>query len=179
MLESPDTPIGIPWLLVELFLIINVATMLVGSVLAIAKKHTEYAVGGLFIVMLSQAFGYGLAFDFNFFVRNLSILGGLLMLLADYYMSTKKKTLFAGIPSVSENDRTVYLQVIFLMRLLCLHYVLTISSSSLDAFSLSSCSSPSFSMVNSALPVHSSQSFPLLDASWSLLGSRPNGRPGS
>lgn len=39
----------------------------------------------------------------SFFLRNLSVVGGLLMVLSDSLQSKKK--LFAGLPSLSENDR--------------------------------------------------------------------------
>lgn len=78
-------------------------TMLVGSGAVITKRYTEYAVGGLLAVVVIQAFGYGLIFDLNFFLRNLSVIGGLLMVFSDS-MYTRKK-LFAGLPSLSENDR--------------------------------------------------------------------------
>jgi hypothetical protein len=47
--------------------------------------------------------GYGLLFDLSFFLRNLSVVGGLLMVLSDSLQNKKK--LFAGIPSLSETDR--------------------------------------------------------------------------
>ena len=78
-------------------------TMLVGSGAVITKKHSEYAVGGLLAVVVIQAFGYGLIFDLNFFLRNLSVIGGLLMVLTDS-MYTRKK-IFAGLPCISETDR--------------------------------------------------------------------------
>lgn len=77
--------------------------MLVGSGAVITKKHSEYAVGGLLGVVIMQAVGYGLIFDLNFFLRNLSVIGGLLMVFSDS-MYTRKK-LFAGLPSLSETDR--------------------------------------------------------------------------
>lgn len=77
--------------------------MLFGSGAVILKKHSEYAVGGLLGVVILQAFGYGLIFDLNFFMRNLSVIGGLLMVFSDS-MYTRKK-LFAGLPSLSETDR--------------------------------------------------------------------------
>lgn len=83
--------------------------MTVGSCLAIARKHSEIAVGGLFGVMVAQTIGYGLVFDFSFFLRNLSVAGGLLMLLAE--ASSKRKSLFAGLPSLSETDKSTYLQL--------------------------------------------------------------------
>lgn len=77
--------------------------MLGGSFLTVTKRHTEYAVAGLFAVVIIQGFGYGLIFDLNFFLRNLSVVGGLLMVFSDS-MSTRKKS-FAGLPMLSENDR--------------------------------------------------------------------------
>lgn len=102
--------IGFPWGLAEMFLITNVVVMLIGSTLAIAKKRTEIAVAGLGGVIISQWIGYGLVFDGNFFLRNLSVAGGLLMLLADFYSGQKKK-LFAGLPSINETDKSTYLQL--------------------------------------------------------------------
>ena len=78
-------------------------TMLVGSGAVITKKHSEYAVGGLLAVVVIQAFGYGLIFDLNFFLRNLSVIGGLLMVFSDSMYT--RRTLFAGLPTLSETDR--------------------------------------------------------------------------
>ncbi|KAK9712594.1 ER-derived vesicles protein erv29 [Basidiobolus ranarum] len=100
---------GFMWGFNHLFLATNVAVMLAGSILAISKKHTEYAVMGLFGVVISQTLGYGLLFDFNFFLRNLSVIGGLLMLLADAL--NKRKSFFPGLPSVAEIDRSTYFQL--------------------------------------------------------------------
>jgi len=90
----------------HLFLIINVITMLVASGAVVTKRHTEYAVAGLLAVVVVQGFGYGLVFDMTFFLRNLSVIGGLFMVFSDSMVSRKK--LFAGIPSISENDRRKY-----------------------------------------------------------------------
>jgi uncharacterized membrane protein YphA (DoxX/SURF4 family) len=60
-------------------------------------------------VVVSQSIGYGLIFDFNFFFRNLSVIGGLLMLLSEALV--KKKDLFAGLPQMSETEKSTYLQL--------------------------------------------------------------------
>lgn len=78
-------------------------TMLAGSGAVISKRHTEYAVGGLLAVVIIQGFGYGLIFDLNFFLRNLSVIGGLVMVFSETMVTRKK--LFAGLPSISETDR--------------------------------------------------------------------------
>ena len=73
------------------------------SIMIIARKQSEYAVFGLLGVVVTQALGYGLIFDLNFFLRNLSVIGGLLMVFSDSMLTRKK--LFAGLPTLSENDR--------------------------------------------------------------------------
>ncbi|KAJ7207081.1 SURF4 family-domain-containing protein [Mycena pura] len=95
-----------PWGLSHLFLLINVLTMLGASGLVITKRYTEYAVAGLLGVVVIQGFGYGLIFDLNFFLRNLSVIGGLFMVFSDSMVTRKK--LFAGLPTISETDRKKY-----------------------------------------------------------------------
>lgn len=99
----------IPSGVTHMFLGLNVIFMLIGSVLVIGRKHSEYAVGGLLGVVVTQAFGYGLIFDLNFFLRNLSVVGGLLMVLSDSFH--RKKFAFAGLPQIDEKDRKVYFQL--------------------------------------------------------------------
>lgn len=77
--------------------------MLIGSGAVIAKRYTEYAVGGLLAVVIIQGFGYGLIFDLNFFLRNLSVIGGLFMVFSDSMVS--RKSVFAGLPQITETDR--------------------------------------------------------------------------
>lgn len=73
------------------------------------RRHSEYAVGGLLSVVVIQALGYGLIFDLNFFLRNLSVMGGLLMVLGDSFV--KKSRVFAGLPQIDEKDRKMYVQL--------------------------------------------------------------------
>lgn len=91
-----------------MFLITNVIAMSVCSVLVIARKRTEYAVAGLLAVVITQGLGYGLIFDLNFFLRNLSVVGGLLMVLSDSWV--RKKFVPAGLPQLDEKDRKMYVQ---------------------------------------------------------------------
>ncbi|KAI0317952.1 SURF4-domain-containing protein [Amylostereum chailletii] len=95
-----------PWGISHTFLLINVIVMVGASGAVITKRHTEYAVAGLLGVVIAQGFGYGLIFDLNFFLRNLSVVGGLFMVFSDSMITRKK--LFAGLPSLSENDRRKY-----------------------------------------------------------------------
>lgn len=83
--------------------------MTICSLLVVARKYTPYAVCGLMGVVVSQALGYGLIFDPNFFLRNLSVVGGLLMVLSDSWV--RKKFAPAGLPQMDEKDRKMYFQL--------------------------------------------------------------------
>ena len=77
--------------------------------MVVMRRRTEYAVAGLLAVVVVQALGYGLIFDLNFFLRNLSVMGGLLMVLSDSWI--RKQRAFAGLPSIDEKDRKMYVQL--------------------------------------------------------------------
>lgn len=79
------------------------------STLVIIRKHSDYAVAGLMGVVVTQALGYGLIFDLNFFLRNLSVIGGLVMVLSDSWV--RKTKAFAGLPTLDEKDRKMYFQL--------------------------------------------------------------------
>ncbi|RMZ78758.1 hypothetical protein DV738_g3661, partial [Chaetothyriales sp. CBS 135597] len=100
---------GIPWGITHSFLIFNVVTMTTCSILVILRRYSEYAVAGLSAVVVVQAIGYGLIFDLNFFLRNLSVMGGLLMVLGDSFV--KKSRVFAGLPTIDEKDKKQYIQL--------------------------------------------------------------------
>ncbi|WVR04652.1 hypothetical protein IAU60_001663 [Kwoniella sp. DSM 27419] len=98
-----------PWGLSHLYLLVNIVAMAGGSFGVIAKRYPDISVYALLGVVVAQGLGYGLLFDLSFFLRNLSVVGGLLMVLSDV-LSNKKK-LFAGLPSMNETDRRKYFQL--------------------------------------------------------------------
>ena len=108
-LSNKLPPHAVPSGLTHLFLILNVIAMATCSTLVIIRKHSERAVGGLIAVVITQAIGYGLIFDLNFFLRNLSVMGGLLMVLSDSWV--RKTKAFAGLPQLEEKDRKMYFQL--------------------------------------------------------------------
>jgi uncharacterized membrane protein YphA (DoxX/SURF4 family) len=99
----------IPAGITHLFLIANVLVMSSCSVLVIIRRYSDHAVAGLMGVVVAQALGYGLIFDINFFLRTLSVIGGLLMVLSDSWV--RKTTAFAGLPQIDEKDRKMYFQL--------------------------------------------------------------------
>ena len=104
-----NPPVIVPRGLNHLFLITNVVAMIVCSTMVILRKRADQAVAGLLGVVITQALGYGLIFDLNFFLRNLSVMGGLLMVLSDSWV--RKKFAPAGLPQIDEKDRKMYFQL--------------------------------------------------------------------
>jgi len=92
-----------------LFLWFNIIGQLGGSILAILKKYTPYTVLCLFLTTVSQTIAYGLITDKLTLCRALSVTGGLLLLLSDYFV--KEKTLFAGLPDIDEDTKSNYFRL--------------------------------------------------------------------
>ncbi|WFD26773.1 ER-derived vesicles protein erv29 [Malassezia nana] len=101
---------GMPSFIAGLFLFVNLVVMTVASICVIIRRFPEISVGSLLLVIVLQGVGYGLITDFNFFLRNLSVIGGLLMVFSDS-LAHRRKNLFAGLPSMSETDKRVYFQL--------------------------------------------------------------------
>ena len=101
--------ITVPWGLTHLFLLVNVIAMLTCSTMVIIRKYSDYAVFGLIGVVVTQALGYGLIFDLNFFLRNLSVMGGLLMVLSDSWV--RKRFAPPGLPQMDEKDKRMWIQL--------------------------------------------------------------------
>ena len=99
----------VPWGLTHLFLLVNVIAMTICSTLVITRKYSDYAVFGLMGVVVTQALGYGLIFDLNFFLRNLSVMGGLLMVLSDSWV--RKRFAPPGLPQMDEKDKRMWVQL--------------------------------------------------------------------
>ncbi|WFD01962.1 ER-derived vesicles protein erv29 [Malassezia obtusa] len=101
---------SIPYILTQAFLLTNVLVMTGASLLVIVRRYAEISVGSLLMVIVLQGVGYGLITDLNFFLRNLSVVGGLLMVLSDSF-ANQRKNIFAGLPSLSETDKRIYFQL--------------------------------------------------------------------
>ncbi|RDW68645.1 hypothetical protein BP5796_09302 [Coleophoma crateriformis] len=92
-----------------LILLTNAIAMVTCSFLVLAQRYVDYATGGLIWVVITQALCYGLISDFNYFLRNLSVLGGLLLVFAD--ARTRKASSGPGIPMIEEKDHKMYIQL--------------------------------------------------------------------
>lgn len=100
----------IPLFFVYLFLVVNVVVMMGASTTVILRRFPEASISALFFIVFLQGLGYGLITDLNFFLRNLSVLGGLLMVLSDS-LANQHKNIFAGLPNISETDKKIYFQL--------------------------------------------------------------------
>lgn len=125
---------GIPHFLTVFYLAINVMSMYTGSLLVVSHKNLIYGVGALIFVVVSQALVYGLVFNFQFFFRNLSIIGGLLMVLSDAFIRDRRALNLPGLPLAEVKDRARYFQLTGRILLILLFVSYLISGN----FSLSS-----------------------------------------
>lgn len=93
-----------PWIFVVLFLITVTIAMTAGSFLLVTRKHVNYATGCLIACIISQGIVYGLFTGSSFVLRNISVIGGLLIAFSDSIV--KDKTTFAMLPELSnKNDQ--------------------------------------------------------------------------
>uniref|UniRef100_A0A060T0U8 ARAD1C18414p n=1 Tax=Blastobotrys adeninivorans TaxID=409370 RepID=A0A060T0U8_BLAAD len=99
----------VPYVLTLLFFGLNILCMFAGSALVILKRHLEIGVGALMFVVVSQAVVYGLILNFQFFFRNVSLIGGLLVVLSDAFAHDRRSLSVPGLPMIEDKDRSKYL----------------------------------------------------------------------
>jgi uncharacterized membrane protein YphA (DoxX/SURF4 family) len=123
--------------LAHLFLTYCVGAMASGSVLALARIKMFWACGLLMSVVVLQSFGYGIFRYFSFMMRNLSLVGGILLLLGESMEHERKlsgrgssSVLFRGLPlmGASEGERSTYVSLIGRVLLIFLFGSLMYSS---------------------------------------------------
>ncbi|KAG0682785.1 hypothetical protein C6P40_004010 [Pichia californica] len=89
---------------VKFFLLLNIIGMISGSILTILRKQPIISTGILTSIVLIQGFVYGLFFDPSFFLRNISVIGGLLLSLSDSLIIDKRALSMPGLPMLESND---------------------------------------------------------------------------
>lgn len=102
---------GCPVFLGHIFLTYNFIMMLIGSGMAMVRYKTQWACAALASVVVAQTLGYGLVFHLTFMLRNVSLIGAILLLLAEsWYSETKgnRHVLFAGLPTISGIEKGTY-----------------------------------------------------------------------
>jgi len=97
------------WFLATLFVVTNMLGQLIGSGLVLSRFYVQPACATLFGVVVLQTFAYSILWDFKFLLRNMSLCGALLLLLAE--SRVEGRSMFAGVPSLGENKPKTYMQL--------------------------------------------------------------------
>lgn len=118
---------GMPRFLTIIYLAFNIFIMYAGSIAVVAHRHLIFGAGSLVFVVVSQALVYGLVFNVSFFFRNMSVIGGLLMVLSDAFVNDRRSLSLPGLPDIEDKDRSKYFMLAgrVLMIFLFLAYVAT------------------------------------------------------
>ncbi|XP_041973668.1 surfeit locus protein 4 homolog isoform X2 [Aricia agestis] len=95
--------------LATMFVIVNLLGQLGGCVMVLGRLKVDIACGLLFFIVVLQTFAYSILWDMQFLLRNLALIGALLLVLAE--ARAEGRSLFAGVPSLGENKPKTYLQL--------------------------------------------------------------------
>lgn len=96
------------WWLTVLFLLINIVTMVSALTMLVLRKKPEVSTIALVCVVVFQGLFYGLMFDGQFILRNLSVVGGLILAFSDSLVRDKRLMSVAGLPMVKNQDNKKY-----------------------------------------------------------------------
>jgi len=92
-----------------LFVLFNLTGQLGGCVMVLGRIKAPVAVALLFSIVFLQTIAYSILWDIQFLCRNLSLVGALLLLLAE--SRAEARSLFAGVPTLGDNKPKSYLQL--------------------------------------------------------------------
>lgn len=95
--------------LASLFVLINLIGQLGGVTMVLIRKKVDIACGILFFIVVLQTLAYSILWDFQFLLRNLALVGALLLVLAE--ARSEARSVFAGVPTMGENKPKSYLQL--------------------------------------------------------------------
>ncbi|XP_033643226.1 surfeit locus protein 4-like [Asterias rubens] len=92
-----------------LFVLLNLVGQLAGCVMVLSRQKVPVACGLLFGIIALQTIAYSILWDIKFLMRNLALIGGIILLLAE--SRTEGKSLFAGVPDMGTNKPKTYMQL--------------------------------------------------------------------
>ncbi|KAH7636871.1 surfeit locus protein 4 [Dermatophagoides farinae] len=98
------------YFIATLFVIINMFGQLAGSSLVLTRFYVQAACSTLFGIVVLQTFAYSILWDLKFLMRNMSLCGALLLLLAE--SRAEGRSMFAGVPTLGENKPKTYMQLL-------------------------------------------------------------------
>lgn len=91
-----------------LFLINNMIVMTIASTMVVIRKKDNIATIALVAIVILQGIGYGLLFDGQFILRNLSVVGGLVLAYSDTIVRDKRTLNMPGLPMLDNQDYRKY-----------------------------------------------------------------------
>lgn len=97
------------WFLATMFVLINLLGQIGGVVMVLARLKVEIACGLLFFIVVLQTVAYSILWDMQFLLRNLALIGALLLVLAE--SRGEARSLFAGVPSMGDNKPKNFMQL--------------------------------------------------------------------
>jgi len=104
-----DASWGCGYFLATMFVLINLVGQLGGCVMVLCRLKVDIACAVLFFIVVLQTLAYSILWDFQFLMRNLALIGALLLVLAE--SRQESKSLLAGVPSLGDNKPKTYLQL--------------------------------------------------------------------
>lgn len=90
------------------FLFLNIVLMFSASTLMVIRKQATFAAAALCSVVFFQGVFYGLIFDSSFLLRNLSVVGGLILAYSDTLVRDKRSLSMPGLPMLNNQDNKKY-----------------------------------------------------------------------
>lgn len=104
-----DASWGCGYFLASMFVVINLLGQISGCAMVLSRQKVPIACSILFGIIALQTIAYSILWDIKFLLRNLALAGGVLLLLAEN--KAEGKSLFAGLPSMGENNPKQYMQL--------------------------------------------------------------------
>lgn len=77
--------------------------------MVLGRIKVDIACGILFFIVVLQTLAYSILWDFQFLMRNLALIGALLLVLAE--SRVEAKSILAGVPSLGDNKPKTYLML--------------------------------------------------------------------
>ncbi|XP_065083880.1 surfeit locus protein 4 homolog [Ochlerotatus camptorhynchus] len=107
--EYMDMSWGCGKFLATMFVLINLIGQVGGCVMVLGRLKVTIACGILFFIVVLQTVAYSILWDIQFLLRNLALIGALLLVLAE--SRGEARSLFAGVPSLGENKPKNFMQL--------------------------------------------------------------------